>query len=79
VSADVPVVAETAQGLSQLDQRLLSICAELNAEEDKHKRWKEENIRRRHNYVPFVVQLLRILASKGELMPLLEAAKSSTQ
>ena len=37
--------------------------------------WKVENRRRKHNYVPFIVQFLRTLADRGELVPLLDAAK----
>uniref|UniRef100_A0A336KPI1 ubiquitinyl hydrolase 1 n=1 Tax=Culicoides sonorensis TaxID=179676 RepID=A0A336KPI1_CULSO len=41
----------------------------------KRKRYKVENIRRKHNYLPLIVELLKILAQNGELMPLYEKAK----
>nr|SVE75270.1 EOG090X0A33 [Daphnia dolichocephala] len=53
-------------------QRLLVLCEE---EEGKRKRQKIENIRRKHNYLPLIVQLLRMLGEKGQLLPLYEKAK----
>jgi len=41
----------------------------------KRKRYKIENIRRKHNYLPLIVELLRILGEKGQLSPLYEKAK----
>nr|SVE77747.1 EOG090X0A33 [Daphnia lumholtzi]SVE78375.1 EOG090X0A33 [Daphnia lumholtzi]SVE79004.1 EOG090X0A33 [Daphnia lumholtzi] len=53
-------------------QRLLMLCEE---EESKRKRQKIENVRRKHNYLPLIVQLLRMLGEKGQLLPLYEKAK----
>ena len=38
-------------------------------EEDVRRRWRVENVRRRHNYLPFIVELLKSLASKEQLVP----------
>ena len=48
----------------------------LAMEEEKFKSWREENIRRRHNYVPFIMNLLQGLGEKGHLTPLLQAAQA---
>lgn len=45
----------------------------------KRKRYKIENIRRKHNYLPLIVELLKILAQNGELMPLYEKAKKRAE
>lgn len=44
----------------------------------KKKRYKIENIRRKHNYLPFIVELLKMLAEQGQLLPIYEKAKQRT-
>lgn len=41
----------------------------------KKKRYKIENIRRKHNYLPLIVELLKMLAEQGQLLPIYERAK----
>jgi len=47
----------------------------LAAEEGKRARWAAENVRRRHNYLPLIMELLRGLANRGDLLPLYNKAK----
>ncbi|XP_063283020.1 ubiquitin carboxyl-terminal hydrolase isozyme L5 [Pelobates fuscus] len=48
----------------------------LIAEENqKMNRYKIENIRRKHNYLPFIMELLKTLAEHQQLIPLVEKAK----
>ncbi|GMT04867.1 hypothetical protein PENTCL1PPCAC_27041, partial [Pristionchus entomophagus] len=42
--------------------------------EEKTKKHKIENIRRRHNYLPLIVEVLRVLAKEDKLVPLVEQA-----
>jgi len=50
----------------------------LATEEEKRAQWKAENIRRRHNYLPLIMELLRSLASRGELLPIYNKAKEKS-
>lgn len=59
---------DPAKELDQLRQMLA-------AEEEKFTSWKEENMRRRWNYVPFILAMLKTLGERGHLIPLLEAAQ----
>jgi len=45
------------------------------AEDEKAMEYKKENIRRRHNYIPFIVELLKILAKENKLVPLVKQAQ----
>lgn len=52
-----------------------SLVHHLNMEEEKRKQWEVENQRRRHNFVPLAVSILRELARENRLNPLFEEAK----
>lgn len=47
----------------------------IEYEDVKMAKYQQEMARRRHNYLPFIITLLRILAEEKKLMPLLEKAK----
>jgi len=59
---------------TDISNRIEELNSRISQEEDKIKNWKIENIRRKHNYIPFFVNLLKILAEKGELPNLIQKA-----
>ncbi|CAG0920116.1 unnamed protein product [Notodromas monacha] len=60
---------------SEIMSRIAQVEQQLQTENDKRRRWQVENIRRKHNYVPFIVELLKLLGKQGMLMPLYMKAK----
>jgi hypothetical protein len=52
------------------------LCRLLNiitcSEKAQRALWRKENERRRHNFVPLIMEMLSQLAARGKLMPLLE-------
>lgn len=54
----------------------------LLVEEEKRATWRNENIRRRHNYLPFIIEMLKAAGEQGRLVQLYdktEAAKNSSK
>lgn len=47
----------------------------IKDEQNKMDKYKIENIRRKHNYLPFIMEMLKILAQEGKLVSLVEKAK----
>jgi len=51
---------------------------QLMDEESRRARWKMENIRRRHNYLPIIMEMLKLLAQRGQLNDVYDKAKEKT-
>ncbi|XP_036340564.1 ubiquitin carboxyl-terminal hydrolase isozyme L5-like isoform X1 [Rhagoletis pomonella] len=72
------LIATTDDAMETDDDRETEIAklrSKIEHEVEKRKRYKIENVRRKHNYLPFIVQLLKMLGEQGQLVPLYEKAK----
>lgn len=57
-----------------MDERLNELAGLISSEDEKFANWKRQNIRRRHNYIPFLLELLKKSAYNGLLPDLIEEA-----
>merc|ERR1712216_879008 len=73
VAADVPgAQTQRVEVMSKIEELEVNI----KTEDDKFAAWKQENIRRKHNYIPFVMALMKVLAERGQLQPMVTKAKA---
>jgi len=66
---------EIVASITDLTDKIEQLLGYVANEEAKFANWKTENIRRRHNYIPFLFNLLKVLAEKDMLVPLIDKAK----
>ncbi|KAL1502338.1 hypothetical protein ABEB36_007493 [Hypothenemus hampei] len=66
---------EAGEADSSLEDEVANLRLLIEEEESKKQNYKIENIRRKHNYLPLIVEILKLLAKDGKLLPLYEEAK----
>ena len=71
----------TGLNVEQLRQRLADSRSQIHeyknivaSEDEKAAHHRQENARRRHNFIPFIIALLKTLAANQKLQPLIDAA-----
>jgi len=72
---DTDAKATLSIKLQDIKDRIDATQGLIAGEIVKHNNWKAENIRRRHNYIPFLFNLLKVLAERDLLLPLIDRAK----
>lgn len=72
-------IEDKNETIKMIDDEIEALQVRISNEEMKYEDWKKENIRRRHNYVPFLFNLLKALAEKDKLMELVETAKKKAE
>lgn len=53
--------------------RIGEVQTELMRLEEQHKQWHLENVRRRHNFVPFMISFLKTLATSGHMDAIIQS------
>lgn len=66
---------DAAAANDSLQEEIANLQLLIEEETNKRRQYKIENIRRKHNYLPLIVEILKLLAQDGKLMPLYEQAK----
>ncbi len=64
-----------SEDVESIRMEMLSLRSRLDDELATQERQRQENIRRRHNYVPFIMTMLKHLAKRGQLQGMVERAQ----
>ncbi|KAJ8672776.1 hypothetical protein QAD02_004036 [Eretmocerus hayati] len=75
IVSDRKVLYERQKSLTTDADEIARLQSLIDEEIWKSKRYKMENIRRKHNYLPLIMEVLKVLAKEGKLKPLYQKAK----
>eukprot|EP00127_Corallochytrium_limacisporum_P005805 Clim_evm23s211 gene=Clim_evmTU23s211 len=71
--------AMTGAAESEIDEQLADLKVEVAQEEAKRAQWAKENARRQHNFMPLILETLKVLAEKHELGDRVKQAREKAQ
>jgi len=69
------IMKEGDMETDELVSTMSRLQAQLVDEETKRSRYQVENVRRKHNYLPFIMEMLKMLANDGQLLQIYQKAK----
>ncbi|CAO3623206.1 unnamed protein product [Mucor hiemalis] len=64
---------------NKLNNERSEVEHKLQLEKDKRSRWHRENVLRKHNFIPIIYNLLKGLADRGQLEPLVATARDKAK
>ncbi|KAL1920238.1 uncharacterized protein VTP21DRAFT_1384 [Calcarisporiella thermophila] len=67
---------EQTQVRLEIDAELEQINSKMLEERNKFKRYSRENSLRKHNFIPMILEVLKLLAKRDQLAPQIERAKT---
>jgi len=73
--AELEQQLDTGMVTDTLELQMNELRHQIDEQENKMRAYKIENIRRRHNHLPLIIEILKVLASESKLMPLVAQAK----
>ncbi|KAL7750164.1 ubiquitin carboxyl-terminal hydrolase [Sorochytrium milnesiophthora] len=79
IQSDAAKKDELAAHIAQLTMRRDECLEHIQIEEDKTKRYKRDNARRRHNFIPLVFELLKRMAGTSEWDGVVAKAEDSAK
>jgi ubiquitin carboxyl-terminal hydrolase L5 len=72
-------VEQLKDRLADCRSQICELRSIVAAENEKAAQYRQENARRRHNFIPFIIALLKSLAAKQQLQPLIDAASKKAK
>ena len=59
--------------------KISSLKNSLEDEQNHEERQRQENVRRRHNFIPFIMVVLKYLAKKGKVSGMVERGRAEVK